>query len=231
MKKIILTAVIFLLFIVSCSSDYTKPYQEANSLYENKNYDESLKKYKEYIGYNIVNNEKLFDSYIKIAEIYARKGRLDIYQFYINGVRNHILAIEDKEIRKTYLLKINKISNSIVTAQRENKKIKDTNKIEKIYQTAIGFYNKKDYISAYKNLKLIEDTNYKDTLKILNEIEEEVNNTLDNMFKEGFNLYTNGEYKEALKVFDKILSINPDYKEALYYRENSIKKIKVLESM
>ncbi|HOJ50517.1 MAG TPA: tetratricopeptide repeat protein [Spirochaetota bacterium] len=223
--------IVLIINIISCSSQYTRPYDEATEEYENKNYDNSLKKYREFLGYNIINNKEVFDTYLKIAEIYAKKNRPDLSYNYLNEAKNHIIAIEDKKIRNEYINKIEQLKKSILASIKESKKNKDISKVEKIYQTAINFYNKKDYLSTYKYLKLIEDSNYKETNKILDEIEEIVNKTLDNMFKEGFNLYTNGDYKEALNIFEKILSINPEHKEALYYKENSIKKIKVLESM
>jgi len=45
-----------------------------------------------------------------------------------------------------------------------------------------------------------------------------LDNDIDDLFDQGLNRFNIDEYDEAIKIFKKVLKMNPDHPDALYYR-------------
>lgn len=87
---------------------------------------------------------------------------------------------------------------------------------EKEYLTAFGI--KPDYGSRhYKNLVNFYKTQI--------EAELEMQDTIDELFKEGLKLYNNKEFNRAIEIWQKIIELDPENKKAQNYIDKAWKKI------
>ena len=50
------------------------------------------------------------------------------------------------------------------------------------------------------------------------------------VYKEGHNLYTNGDYQESLKVFEKALAMNPDNIDAIYFTARAYHRLNDIDT-
>jgi len=140
------------------------------------------------------------------------------------------------EARKYYSLVLNidsentealdgmsKISDLLGDYENEEAEQVNKDRITNLWNTAVGFYAKGDYVVAREKFQevLRVDPNNEQAAKYLSEIFEQLNKittTQNNeLFNKGVELFGQGNYAEAKKYFSSVVISNPDRKDAQDY--------------
>lgn len=210
------------------SSQYIVSYDQAEKLYEQKKYKESLELYNLTIVQAVYGIPEVFDSHLKMAQLHAFNKNFSESRRILKTLRFSVKKFADAEQKKSATLKISKVEAEI--AKLESKKTAQYNRnYEDAYNQGIKEFEKKNYIAAYQILKRIP--RYKDTQDYLSELEEHLEKANEDLFQQGFKLYAENRFKDAINIFNKVLSVNPEHENALDYREKAQKKLEVLEKI
>ncbi len=96
--------------------------------------------------------------------------------------------------------------------------------IRKYYERGEAAYRKGDYATAIKNLQLVLEltSKHKQATELLAKARSALNQEVDRLYKEGVDLYAQGELRNALKSFEDLLKLKPDHAKA----KDALKSIK-----
>lgn len=230
-KTFLLFGCVGAFFLVSCSgrsTAYLETYSQAETLYKQKKYSDSLNKYNIVIAQEITGTPEVFDSYLKISYAYAfNKKFRDSYRT-LNELKFLVKRVPDANERRSMNNKINLAKKDIMKLETRSAG-KAMAKVEDAYNKAVSEYEKGNTQTAYKMFKKI--SGYKDAQDYLDEMDEKIEKIAENYFQEGFKLYADNKLKESIKKFDAALNLNPDHQNALDYKEKAEKKLEVLEKI
>ena len=215
--------------------DYVKSYEQGEKNYKKRRYKTSLAYYNKSIAQQMVSSSEVIDAYLKSAIVFARLGNKKEGYERLNDLRYLVRRISDKEERTKLYKKIYATRKKIrkVKARRRRRRTRkvDPKKIQKIYSQAVSAYRKKNMMKAYQLFRRIEDQDYKDTDSYISKLEVQINSKIEGLFKKGYQLYSEDKFKESISYFKQILKIDPNHKDANYYKNKAQRKLKVLESM
>jgi len=112
----------------------------------------------------------------------------------------------------------------------ELKRIAKENQAEIHYLQAREYYNRQNWVSAINELKRSQDyiANYKDSNTLLRQAEENrLLQIAEQLYTEGKTLFTQSQYKEAYKKFEKCQQYRSDYKDSNQLLAQALEKGKI----
>ncbi len=105
--------------------------------------------------------------------------------------------------------------------------------VEQLLLMAKAEYNRGNYLTAMEHLEevIAQDADNLEALELRENCQARLSERVDEYFNRGIELYTEEKYKDAIKIWDVVLRINPYHKGAADYKQKARERLDALESL
>ena len=201
-------------------------FQRAKNLFSRAEYSAAIAEFKEIL--TIDPNHAPSKNYLSRA---TQRQEALAQQHYQRALTFYQQRNWDKVIQECYLtLSMNPNHSG---AESLKKTALENSSLDKLLERGIYYFNLKDYQSAKTVFKqiLIKEPGNETASNYLKECERELASQIVELFNLGIKFFTDGNYEEAIKEWNKVLKIDPNHKSTLEFLQKAKERLRALDEI